>query len=145
MAGGALREAASAGLWITRHVNSSRSASARLPTKARFWSVENFVIYLSLLPSAAEGGVQIHHRLQMQKLNLDQFILSAEQRVFGVEDGEYVYGPGRHLRLCELKCAARLFHRFLLARLLFLGLLRRHQRAFDIAEGGYYGFMVRAQ
>src|ERR1700727_2464905 len=108
---------------ITRHVISSRTARARLPRTARFWSVENFVIYLSLLPSAAESGVQIHHRLQMQKLNLDQFILSAEQRVFGVEDGEYVHGPGRHLRLRELKCTARFDHRFLLPGLLLLCLL----------------------
>src|ERR1700677_5133784 len=119
-----------------RHVISSWTASATLPMTARFWSVEYFVIYLSLLPSAAERGVQIHHRLQMQKLNLDQFILGSEQSIFGVEDGEYVHGTGRHLRLCELKCAARLFHRFLLASLLLLGLLSRHQRAFHIAERG---------
>src|SRR5580693_2565668 len=128
-----------------RHVVSSRTASATLPMTARFWSVEYFVICLSLLPSAAERSVQIHHRLQMQKLNLDQFIPSREQSVFGVEDGEDVHGPGRHLRLCELKCTARLFHRFLLSSLLLLGLLSRHQRAFDIAERGYHRLVVIAQ
>src|SRR5580658_7970127 len=105
---------------MTRHVMISRTASAKQPSSARFGSVENFLIILSLLPSAAECGVQIHQRLQMQILNLDQFILSAEQGVFGVVHGQDVHDPGRHLRLRELKRTPRFGYRVLLAYLLFM-------------------------
>jgi hypothetical protein len=44
----------------------------------RVWRLENRFIYLSLLPSAAKRGEQIHQRLEMQILDLHQLVLRAE-------------------------------------------------------------------
>ena len=81
----------------------------------------------------------------MQILDLNQFILRAEQRVFRVEHGQHVDGSCRHLRLRELKRAARPVHRLLLARLLLVGLLGRDQCVFDIAERRDHRLVIGAQ
>ena len=77
--------------------------------------------------------------------HLHQSVLRAEQRVFRVEHGQDVHRARRHLHLREFEGAPRLGDRILLPLLLLGGLLRRDQRALDIAEGGEHRLVVGRQ
>jgi len=43
---------------------------------------KSFIFASPLIPAAAERGEQIHQRLQMEIIHLDQLVLRGEQRVF---------------------------------------------------------------
>src|ERR1700723_2055085 len=143
--------AASAGLCSTRHGTTSNATTASAQIQLRLppvrWGIfeRSFIVVLPLMPAAAERGEQVHQRLQAEKIILYQLILSAEQRIFSIQNRQNVHGSRGHLSFSEFKRTLRRGNRFLLPLLQLGGLLRCDERVFDVAERSEYRLVVGRQ
>ena len=84
------------------------------------------------MPTAAEGGEQVHQRLQMRVLHLNEGVLRAEQRISVLSTVSTFTVPA------DICACANSYARFALATaalpLLLRGLAHRHERALDVAD-----------